>query len=107
MVWRISKRHHASIVAGKDGTFSRLVERIGFWCCGSQSIKRRLGTSWNKLGVSEAFVIATVAQELGEILQCKGEIFIRDASFLLERFPVSVGGFVQLDDEIEDILGLW
>jgi len=57
-------------------------------------LKRLLLTSRYKLGVSKAFVVATVAQELSRVFEEVFEIIVRNAGFLGKRDPIAIAGFV-------------
>lgn len=71
-----------------------------------QRIEDILVASWNKLGISKALVVTTIAQELGSVFEELLQFFIRDTSFLLQSLPVAICGFAELDYEVEDAFGL-
>lgn len=70
-----------------------------------QRIEDILVASWNKLGISKALVVTTIAQELGSVFEELLQFFIRDTSFLLQSLPVAICGFAELDYEVEDAFG--
>jgi hypothetical protein len=80
---------------GEYGSLCRPVELLSLDVSGCERRKCSLRASWNKLGITEALVVAIIAEGLGGIVQELIELFIRDTSFGLQGLPVTTGTPVQ------------
>jgi hypothetical protein len=94
------------LVGREDGAIGGLVVLLGVGGGRGKRRKDRLVASREELGVSEALVVAAVAEELGSVLQESREALFVDAGLVRKGFPVPASGFVQGKNEVIDVLGL-
>lgn len=101
-----SKMHDGRVRGAEDSSIGSLVELVGFQRGGSQGRHTLLATSGNELGVTEALVVASVAEEHDSILEESGHLFLVDASLHSESSPVASRGVVEGNNEVIDGLRL-
>jgi hypothetical protein len=95
------------LVRREDGSFGGSIVALGSRGYLGKSGEGLLVASREKLGISEALVVSTIAEELGGILQESGKLIIAYTGLGRQCLPVTVTSFVKLDDELENVFGLW
>lgn len=99
-----AQMHQALIIARENSTLCLLIELLCLCGTSSQCRKNLLLASGNELGVSKAFVVTAIAQELSSVFEKILQIVVADADFLLERDPIAVAIFVKRYYEVVDWL---
>ena len=102
---RVPKMHHALFLTLKDAPFCSLIMSLGRLILRGEFLEDFLGAAWDELGVTEAFVVSGVAEELRGVLEEVLDVLVADAGALAEGGPVAGAGVVEGDDEVVDGFG--